>query len=163
MGSGGMGVKPAETETLYDEQNASLLLATGGTIASTRRRRRVCADARTRAELIAGIQFPCEISAAGRVLPGFQQHAAGGMVRAGAGRSRRARKDCDGVVITHGTDTMAYTASVLSFMLAGSAISPSILTGSQIPIGDALSDARGNLRRAVEAAMQPITRRVCVL
>ena len=43
------------------------------------------------------------------------------------------RVDFDGIVITHGTDTMAYTASVLSFMLRGIEI-PVVLTGSQLPI-----------------------------
>jgi len=50
----------------------------------------------------------------------------------------------DGFVVLHGTDTMAYTASALSFMLEGLG-KPVVLTGSQIPIGKARSDARENL------------------
>lgn len=50
----------------------------------------------------------------------------------------------DGFVILHGTDTMAYTASSLAFMLEG-LNKPVILTGSQIPLGEARSDARDNL------------------
>lgn len=50
----------------------------------------------------------------------------------------------DGFVILHGTDTMAYTASALPFMLQGLA-KPVILTGAQIPIGRVRSDARDNL------------------
>lgn len=61
--------------------------------------------------------------------------------------------DADGVVITHGTDTMAYTASALSFMLAG-VPKPVILTGSQLPLFHPLSDARGNLLQALFAAAQ---------
>ncbi len=61
--------------------------------------------------------------------------------------------ESDGVVITHGTDTMAYTASALSFMLAGIP-KPVLLTGSQLPIGHPLTDARGNLRRAIAAAAE---------
>lgn len=57
----------------------------------------------------------------------------------------------DGVVITHGTDTMAYTSSVLSFMLQGLPI-PIVLTGSQLPVDDALSDAVGNLETALAMA-----------
>jgi L-asparaginase len=50
----------------------------------------------------------------------------------------------DGFVILHGTDTMAYTASALSYMLEGLA-KPVILTGSQIPLYEVRNDARNNL------------------
>lgn len=53
-------------------------------------------------------------------------------------------KDFDGFLILHGTDTMAYTASALSFMLKGLR-KPVILTGSQLPIGDLRTDAKENL------------------
>ncbi len=56
----------------------------------------------------------------------------------------------DGIVITHGTDTMAYTASMLTFMLQNPC-KPIVLTGSQIPIGLPLSDARSNLATALAA------------
>lgn len=56
----------------------------------------------------------------------------------------------DGVVITHGTDTMAYTASALTFMLQN-LHKPVVLTGSQVPIGTPLSDARSNLATALAA------------
>jgi L-asparaginase len=56
--------------------------------------------------------------------------------------------DFDGFVILHGTDTMAYTASALSFMLEG-LDKPVILTGAQIPIGEVRSDARENLITSV--------------
>ena len=56
--------------------------------------------------------------------------------------------DYDGFVILHGTDTMAYTASALSFMLEGLR-KPVILTGSQIPIGQIRSDAKDNLLTSV--------------
>lgn len=57
----------------------------------------------------------------------------------------------DGFVILHGTDTMAYTASALSFMLEGLA-KPVILTGAQLPISVPRSDARENLITALEIA-----------
>lgn len=57
----------------------------------------------------------------------------------------------DGFVILHGTDTMAYTASALSFMLEGLA-KPVILTGAQLPISEARSDARENLITALDIA-----------
>ncbi len=57
----------------------------------------------------------------------------------------------DGFVILHGTDTMAYTASALSYMLEG-LNKPIIFTGAQIPIGSTRSDARENLITALEIA-----------
>ena len=62
-----------------------------------------------------------------------------------------ARENYDGIVITHGTDTMAYTASVLSFMLRGIAI-PVVLTGSQLPIQHPMTDGLENLRLAFAMA-----------
>lgn len=56
----------------------------------------------------------------------------------------------DGIVITHGTDTMAYTASMLTFMLRNLKKSV-VLTGSQLPIDNPLSDARSNLATAFAA------------
>tara|TARA_B100000767_G_scaffold160803_1_gene150900 strand:- start:51 stop:1052 length:1002 start_codon:yes stop_codon:yes gene_type:complete len=70
-------------------------------------------------------------------------------------------KKYDGFVILHGSDTMAYTASALSFMLEGlnKAV---ILTGSQIPIGARRSDAKENLITAVEIAKSGKVSEVCV-
>lgn len=60
-------------------------------------------------------------------------------------------KDQDGFVVLHGTDTMAYTASALSFMIRGldKAI---VFTGAQLPISEPRSDARENLITAIEIA-----------
>ena len=64
--------------------------------------------------------------------------------------------DFDGFVILHGTDTMAYTASALSFMLQNLA-KPVILTGSQIPLAEVRSDARENfITSLLIAAHYPI-------
>lgn len=52
--------------------------------------------------------------------------------------------DYDGFVVLHGTDTMAYTASALPFMLEGLA-KPVVVTGSQIPLCELRSDGRANL------------------
>jgi L-asparaginase len=57
----------------------------------------------------------------------------------------------DGFVILHGTDTMAYTASALSFMIQGLA-KPIVLTGSQLPVGILRSDGKENLLAALEIA-----------
>jgi L-asparaginase len=57
----------------------------------------------------------------------------------------------DGFVILHGSDTMAYTASALSFMLENLA-KPVVLTGSQLPIGIIRTDGKENLITAIEIA-----------
>ena len=59
--------------------------------------------------------------------------------------------DFDGFVVLHGTDTMAYTASALSFMLENLR-KPVILTGSQLPIGLLRTDGKENLITAIEIA-----------
>lgn len=59
--------------------------------------------------------------------------------------------DYDGFVILHGTDTMAYTASALSFMLEN-LTKPVILTGSQLPIGELRTDGKENMMTAIELA-----------
>ncbi|MDC7711388.1 asparaginase [Vogesella indigofera] len=59
----------------------------------------------------------------------------------------------DGFVVIHGTDTMAYTASVLAFCLQGLA-KPVVVTGSQLPLVHPRSDGWGNLADAIEAACQ---------
>jgi L-asparaginase len=67
----------------------------------------------------------------------------------------------DGFVVLHGTDTMAYTASALSFMLEGLS-KPVVLTGSQIPIGGIRSDAHDNIISAAIVAAQGKCREVCL-
>ena len=57
----------------------------------------------------------------------------------------------DGFVVLHGTDTMAYTASALAFMLRNLR-KPVVITGSQLPIGDVREDGTQNLVSAVEVA-----------
>lgn len=66
--------------------------------------------------------------------------------------------DYDGFVVLHGTDTMAYTASALSFML-GNLHKPVIITGSQLPIGEVRTDGEENLITALQiaAAKDPAT------
>ena len=71
-------------------------------------------------------------------------------------RQVRARSGaCDGVVIVHGTDTMAFSASVLGFLLADLG-KPVVLTGSQRPLAFVRSDARGNLVNAVDLATRGV-------
>ena len=57
----------------------------------------------------------------------------------------------DGIVVSHGTDTMAYTASAITFMLPDIDL-PVVFTGSQLPLADMLSDGPANLRTAFAMA-----------
>lgn len=72
----------------------------------------------------------------------------------------------DGFVVLHGSDTMSYSASALSFMLEN-LTKPVIFTGSQLPIGDLRTDAKENLITAIQiAALQqkgkPVVQEVCL-
>ena len=75
--------------------------------------------------------------------------------------------DYDGFVILHGTDTMAFTASALSFMLEN-LTKPVVLTGSQLPIGQLRTDGKENLVTSIEVASAhhddgtPIVPEVCI-
>lgn len=72
----------------------------------------------------------------------------------------------DGFVVLHGSDTMSYTASALSFMFENLS-KPVIFTGSQLPIGDLRTDAKENLITSIEVAAsqengEPIISEVCL-
>lgn len=72
----------------------------------------------------------------------------------------------DGFVILHGSDTMSYSASALSFML-GNLKKPVVFTGSQLPIGDLRTDAKENLITAIQIASlrhknEPVIQEVCL-
>lgn len=70
-------------------------------------------------------------------------------------------KDYDGFVVIHGTDTMAYTSSVLSFMLEN--LNKSVVfTGSQIPITELRNDAVDNLLGALLVAGPYLIPEVCI-
>lgn len=75
-------------------------------------------------------------------------------------------KKYDGFVVLHGSDTMSFTASALSFMLENLS-KPVILTGSQLPIGIIRTDGKENLITAIEIAAareknKPVINEVCV-
>jgi L-asparaginase len=72
----------------------------------------------------------------------------------------------DGFVVLHGSDTMSYSASALSFMLENIG-KPIIFTGSQLPIGDLRTDAKENLITAIQIASlqqkgKPVINEVCL-
>ena len=70
--------------------------------------------------------------------------------------------DYDGFVVLHGTDTMAYTAAALSYLIQDSP-RPIVLTGSQQPMGSPFTDARLNLYQSVLYAADPASRDVAVV
>jgi L-asparaginase, type I len=75
-------------------------------------------------------------------------------------------QEYDGFVVLHGSDTMGYSASALSFMLENLS-KPVIFTGSQLPIGDLRTDARENLITSIRLASlkeneQPVIKEVCL-
>ncbi len=78
-----------------------------------------------------------------------------------AGEIERRYYDYSGFVILHGTDTMAYTSSALSFMLENLA-KPVVFTGSQIPLCEIRSDARDNLITSLMIAAEGRVREVCL-
>ena len=131
-----------------------MLLATGGTIASAKRGRAGSLSPAFKAEellsFIPQIQSLCEAAAkdimyldSSNIQPEEWQII--------ARETYAALEEYDGVVITHGTDTLAYSASMLSFMLRNLR-KPVIFTGAQLPINDLMSDARRNLESAFAAA-----------
>jgi len=72
----------------------------------------------------------------------------------------------DGFVVLHGSDTMSYSASALSFMLENLS-KPVVFTGSQLPIGDLRTDAKENLITAIQIASlqyknKPVISEVCL-
>jgi len=83
-----------------------------------------------------------------------------------AGIIEKYYEEYDGFVVLHGSDTMSYTSSALSYMLENLG-KPVIFTGSQLPIGDLRTDAKENLITSIQiASMQkrnrPLIREVCL-
>ena len=68
----------------------------------------------------------------------------------------------DGFVILHGTDTMAYTAAALSYLIQNSK-KPIILTGSQKPMGNPYTDAKINLYQSILYAADAKSCNVCIV
>ena len=131
------------------------LLATGGTIASRQTPEGLMPALRageliTNIPLRSGVELICR-DVFSMDSSNIQPEEWSQLARA----ADEAMGESDGVVITHGTDTMGYTAAALSYMLLGQE-KPVILTGSQLPLGAPLSDAEENLSCAIEAACQGV-------
>ena len=128
-----------------------LLLATGGTIAARRGRQGLAPDINCGdfLDMIPEMKKNFLIESrdilnldSSNIQPEEWQYIAGIVTQA--------LSDFYGVIITHGTDTMAYTASALSYMLQNLK-KPVVLTGAQIPIEQMFTDARRNLQTAFAA------------
>ncbi len=135
-------------------QKKILLLATGGTIACKPTSRGVLAPAISAGELL---QFVPELEGLCQIdtlqLYDLDSTNIGPEHWCGMARAIRDRYDAyDGFVIAHGTDTMAYTAAALSYMIQNTA-KPIVLTGSQKSIYNRDTDARNNLLHAFAYAV----------
>ncbi|MDO5791569.1 MAG: asparaginase [Coriobacteriia bacterium] len=131
-----------------------LVIATGGTIASAEEGSGL-APALTGEQLVAFVpevaQMCCvEVSQVMNV-DSTNMRPEGWL--AIAGEVRRRYDDFDGFVVLHGTDTLAYTAAGLSYLVQGSP-KPVVLTGSQLPMGDPGTDGKRNLLDAVLVACE---------
>ncbi len=126
-----------------------LLLATGGTIASRPTAAGGLAPAITSEELLACVPELADLCKVSAVqVFNLDSTNVGPAQWQSIVRCIKENYDaCDGFVIAHGTDTMAYTAAALSYMVQNSA-KPVVLTGSQKSIYNRDTDARNNLYRA---------------
>ena len=127
-----------------------LLLATGGTIASRETEHGLC-PALTAAGLCAAIEAEGTMIESVDLLALDSTNITPAHWQTIARKIAACRTNYDGFIITHGTDTMAYTAAALYYMLENIG-RPVVLTGAQRPLGTNGSDAEGNLRLAYEAA-----------
>ena len=129
-----------------------LVIATGGTIASAEEGSGL-APALTGEQLVA---FVPEVAQACHVEVSQVMNVDSTNMRpegwlAIAGEVRRRYGEFDGFVVLHGTDTLAYTAAGLSYLVQGGP-KPVVLTGSQLPMGDPGTDGKRNLLDAVLVA-----------
>jgi L-asparaginase type I len=142
---------------------AVLVLTTGGTIGHSSRRGGAAALDFDPAELatqlgISGVDITFEkVFQKGSMDIGPDDW----LVLASSISEAQARRP-QGIVVLHGTDTLQYTASALSFMLGDCGV-PIVMTGSMIPGGDAGTDALSNLRDAVTVAARADFAEVCVV
>ena len=129
-----------------------LVIATGGTIASAEEGSGL-APALTGEQLVA---FVPEVAQVCRVEVSQVMNVDSTNMRpqgwlAIASEVRRRYDDFDGFVVLHGTDTLAYTAAGLAYLVQGGP-KPVVLTGSQLPMGDPGTDGKRNLLDAVRVA-----------
>ena len=132
-----------------------LLLATGGTIAS-RASDHGLRPALSAADLCAALGREADTIEVSDLLALDSTNITPAHWQMIARKIAALRTNYDGFIVTHGTDTMAYTAAALYYMLEN-IDRPVVLTGSQRPLGTAGSDAEENLRLAYTAACSSFT------
>lgn len=137
-----------------------LIFATGGTIGMHETPRGLAADPGFEAaleEMVAGICRPLDVDfRINHLSPAIDSANADAETGARIARAVRARvrtKRPSGVIITHGTDTLAYTGARIAFELAGLGV-PVVLTGSQFAHGAPGSDAVANLSLAIRTSLR---------
>ena len=133
----------------HAEKKRILVLATGGTIASRSGSDGLVPDIPLEQLLnyVPGIRGQCSLEAVQIMnLDSTNMQPSGWLTIAGTIRQRY--EEFDGFVILHGTDTMAYTAAALSYLIQNSP-KPVVLTGAQKPIDQDISDAKSNVIQSV--------------
>lgn len=139
------------------------VLTTGGTIAHRSRRDGVAVLNLDPQELVAPIGMKdVNISVCAIFQKGSMDVVPSDWYLIASAASEAIAQGATGVVILHGTDTLQYTASALSFLMRGCGV-PIVMTGSMIPGGDKDSDALSNLRDAVTVAAHGDFAEVCVV
>lgn len=147
-----------------------LLIYTGGTIGMQRNHRSEALKPFDFSKLLKKIpelnQLDCRIESQSFPAPLDSSNMNPGHWAMLADMIGKAYDHFDGFVVLHGSDTMSYTASALSFMLENLQ-KPVVFTGSQLPIGDLRTDAKENLITAIQFASlqhegRPVIREVCL-
>jgi L-asparaginase len=132
-----------------------LLIYTGGTIGMIKDPETAVLRSFNFKELLQHIPelklLDCDIATTGFKKPIDSSNMNPGYWVSIANMIEEAYDDYDGFVVLHGSDTMSYTASALSFMLENLG-KPVIFTGSQLPIGDLRTDAKENLITSIQIA-----------
>lgn len=139
------------------------VLSTGGTIATERDASSGVATIVGVNKLVSGLMIPgVDLQFLEVFRKGSAEITPDDWLALARGVAINLRRGVDGIIILHGTDTMQYTAAVLSFMIQGLSV-PVVFTGSMIPGNEPNSDSMSNLRAAIRVAAFADLAEVCVV